>query len=50
MASEVVNKSIDGDKVTLIFQLENEEVCILLTMSIVFSTRAPELIKYMLLP
>jgi len=27
VASEVVNKSVDGDKVTLTFKLENEEVC-----------------------
>lgn len=27
MASEVVNKSVDGDKVTLTFRLETEEVC-----------------------
>lgn len=27
VASEVVNKSVDGDKVTLTFRLENEEVC-----------------------
>lgn len=28
VASEVVNKSVDGDKITLTFKLENEEVCV----------------------
>lgn len=27
VASEVVNKSVDGEKVTLTFKLENGEVC-----------------------
>lgn len=27
VASEVVKKTVDGDKVTLVFKLENEEVC-----------------------
>lgn len=27
VASEVTEKNIDGDKVTLVFTLENEEVC-----------------------
>jgi myosin-5 len=27
VASEVVDKQIDGDKVKLVFQLENGEVC-----------------------
>lgn len=29
VASEVVKKTVDGDKVTLVFRLENEEVCML---------------------
>lgn len=48
VASEVVKKTVDGDKVTLVFKLENEEVCepgVDMTSEVVDSQRSSPLIS-----